>query len=782
LAFIIIVLLTTIGISGNISPQNDVEIFRICLGLLLGLIAIVQLYLAAVLIKNRMNPLLELSQPIPLSLFAICGGISTLVCFLFALPEYDVSCAIRQPIIFVCLTIMGSILVGKSWRISCILSPTTLFAAASDSTNRKDKIQLVRINIMNGLSKLSRIKCSMNRCKDRSRRLDRRSSIRCQVTLADMMRVTSILVIPQLILQIINLSLPSVRMQSIEMDGIHMCHSDIGYWFLLPSVVLALTPFFMALIVNIKSQSRMPDVLREYNQILNSMKVSTGVLCITLPTIAMLSQSVTNVYSYLMSSSLLSFVLPLCHSICWKKIRIIRKNTTGKRQSIQRATSGLPTSTSSSTDSSDGDSLETLQSAEEAAAMGQMYQNMGNTKKAIQVDFDILSMFKEDGEFLPEEGFKTTEIRRLGPKTLQVVVSTLIVNAKHWNACIHKCKGEEKDNCIRQSTKSCLDALSIFEMSPARLKLKDRSIVFPGYSYMAALIKSGDVHAPNGMTLAEFQSDLSNRFMKETQFALYHHCRSLSLKADFCGLNQQFDEALGVIEEIKHIYNAPLHSKAIADEYSLDHPGIFISISALWLLYLERQEEALAVCNSVVDTILPEFDGKDLLGLTLLLVPIIKVLLKTQGCEGASRARELFQKHVFEPGRNKESHAKSVMQPLMVLLTCCSTDIESDFLGMEDDIEWILNGEEKIVDWTDTVFTKHANWNIYSILAEACLCLAKRLDSGNEKQRALLEEGIRLSELAEPKMKNNEGDVTLPIAYSFHVDVLSELKCLIVPV
>ena len=84
----------------------------------------------------------------------------------------------------------------------------------------------------------------------------------------------------------------------------------------------------------------------------------------------------------------------------------------------------------------------------EAAAMGQMYQNMGNTKKAIQVDIDILSMFKEDGEFLPEEGFKTTEIRRLGPKTLQVVVSTLIVNAKHWNTYMHQFKGKEKDNKI----------------------------------------------------------------------------------------------------------------------------------------------------------------------------------------------------------------------------------------------------------------------------------------------------------------------------------------------
>ena len=43
--------------------------------------------------------------------------------------------------------------------------------------------------------------------------------------------------------------------------------------------------------------------------------------------------------------------------------------------------------------------------------------------------------------------------------------------------------------------------------------------------------------------------------------------------------------------------------------------------------------------------------------------------------------------------------------------------------------------------------------------------MAKRLDSGNEKQRALLEEGIRLSKLAEPKMKDNEGDEALRRAW-----------------
>lgn len=201
-------------------------------------------------------------------------------------------------------------------------------------------------------------------------------------------------------------------------------------------------------------------------------------------------------------------------------------------------------------------------------------------------------------------------------------------------------------------------------------------------------MKSGDVHAPNDMSLSEFEADVSRRFVKETQFVLYHHCRSLSLKAEFCGKNKDFDRALVIVDDIKLIYNPALHSKTIADDYSLDHAGNIISMSALWLLYLERQEEALVVCNSVIHTILPEFGEKDLLGLTLLLVPIIKVMLKTQGNEGASRARELYEKHVVKPGSNKESHAKSVMRPLMILLTCCSTDIDLIFLAWK----MILNG------------------------------------------------------------------------------------------
>ena len=126
--------------------------------------------------------------------------------------------------------------------------------------------------------------------------------------------------------------------------------------------------------------------------------------------------------------------------------------------------------------------------------------NMGNTKKALEVDADILSMFKDGGgDYFEENGFTTHEIRSMGPKTLSCVVSALINNAKHFNSSMHGCKDEEERNVlIKKSTKSCMDALHIFQQAPARGKLKDRSVVFPGYSYMAVLIKSGDVAPPQG--------------------------------------------------------------------------------------------------------------------------------------------------------------------------------------------------------------------------------------------------------------------------------------------
>lgn len=103
--------LVLVALVATLACVDTTVAFRACFGTLLALFGCAQIYMAVKLIRNRRNPLLELSQPIPMSIFAIAGAIATLTCFMFALPAYSVSCAIRQPIIFTSISIMGSILV-----------------------------------------------------------------------------------------------------------------------------------------------------------------------------------------------------------------------------------------------------------------------------------------------------------------------------------------------------------------------------------------------------------------------------------------------------------------------------------------------------------------------------------------------------------------------------------------------------------------------------------------------------------------------------------------------
>ena len=100
--FVIIGLVSTIGSKGD-----DVTLFRACFGTILAIFACAQICIATQLFRNRHNSLIELFQPVSLGLFSSAGAIATLCCFTFSLPEYDVNCAIRQPIILVCISFMG---------------------------------------------------------------------------------------------------------------------------------------------------------------------------------------------------------------------------------------------------------------------------------------------------------------------------------------------------------------------------------------------------------------------------------------------------------------------------------------------------------------------------------------------------------------------------------------------------------------------------------------------------------------------------------------------------
>eukprot|EP00985_Skeletonema_marinoi_P008431 scaffold3817_cov126-Skeletonema_marinoi.AAC.1 len=257
---------------------------------------------------------------------------------------------------------------------------------------------------MNVLSKLSQVRRYVGSCG--RAKFGGNSGIRRAITFADSIFVGMVLLIPQLVLQIVNLSVPSVRMGSVEIiegEGHYTCESRAGPYVLIVGVVLAATPFVISLLINIESEG-IPDKFRELDEIAASMTSSFWMLLATLPSVGMIGQTEPNARSYLMAASVLSFVLPLSYNIAQTRLQSITMSTgiaRGKANSKQGTSIQRQTKRTSSSSSRDGqvkDDPQILQAAEETAIMGKMFDTMGSTSKAVAMNQDILTLFKVEGD------------------------------------------------------------------------------------------------------------------------------------------------------------------------------------------------------------------------------------------------------------------------------------------------------------------------------------------------------------------------------------------------
>ena len=259
---------------------------------------------------------------------------------------------------------MGTILVARAWRISCLVSSTLSFASSEEA--KVDRMQLARAKVMIALSKLSEWTLFVGSCGRYRSERGTNKSLRRQVTLADAMRVTAVLVLPQVLLQIVNVSVPSIRMQSVEVhDGVYACQSSTGPSLLIISIVLAVVPFLVALPLNIEFPGGVHKLFREFDQLLACGEACVGVLIIILPTVGMLANTIPSARAYLLTASLLSFILPLCYHIAWSRMYNIRQGKVKNDRNVLRRSTSRTSQTSSA--GTRGDDLETLQQAEDAS-------------------------------------------------------------------------------------------------------------------------------------------------------------------------------------------------------------------------------------------------------------------------------------------------------------------------------------------------------------------------------------------------------------------------------
>ena len=243
-----------VALAAVIGSVDGTTSFRVCFGILLFTICVVQLKVAADLYKHRNNLLLQLFQPESLSLFVAAGAIASIASLLFAFSEYDATCALRQPIILTSINFMGNILIGRAWRIGSIIGSTATFAASA-SGDEIDTLGMARLKVMNALSTLSQLGRYVRSC-GREKIGTSNSGIRRAITFADSMFVVMVLLIPQLLLQIVNISVLGVRMGSFEiLEGVgvghYTCESRAGPYVLIVGIVLAAIPFGISLLINV---------------------------------------------------------------------------------------------------------------------------------------------------------------------------------------------------------------------------------------------------------------------------------------------------------------------------------------------------------------------------------------------------------------------------------------------------------------------------------------------------------------------------------------------------
>jgi hypothetical protein len=785
---LLIVLAAVIGIVDSTTS------FRVCFGVLLLMCCLAQLKVAMDLYKHRNNLLLQLFQPECLSLFVTAGAIASFASFLFAFPEYDVTCALRQPIILTCITLMGNLLVARAWRIGCIISPVATFAASGNS--EIDTAGMTRLKVVNVLSRLSQRGRYIGSCGKVG---SNNTGIRRTITFADSIFVAMVLLAPQLVLQIINLSVPSVRMESVKIvegEGLYTCESKAdGPYFLIVGIVLAAIPFGISLLINLKSEGEgIPDNFRELDDILASIAASFWMLVTTLPTVGMMGQMLPHARAYLLAASVLSVVLPLfCNTAQAKFQNAARVATNSKqgssirresifniRREVKRTSSDL---SSRSRNGKVEDDLQILEAAEERAVMGKMFETMGSTSKAVAMNRDILTLFKVKEEFTCETGFTLSEIHSLGPKSLEFVVKTLIGSAKLWRRIFMS--NPDNEEAKRRDIKSCMDALDIFDKAPAKKHLSDRSVVFPGYSLMNLIAKSISYTPPNNMPKEEFEKTLAKKFVKEACYQQYHQCRALALQSDVMRRHGKYEDALLVVNEMESIYDPQLHSRTLVKEYVTDNCGEIVAVSTFWLHHFGRNDEALRLCDRVIDTILPEIEATELVTKWTLLTPICRVLANQRQTSTAKKALELFRKHIADPAALAGSKAHPVVitlvPPLLIMLKCCSSGGEA-YADLNEDIAYMLNRNDP--GWVEMGSVSYIDAAWSTICAEACMCMAKvtGCNSQDKSSSALIKEGLKCLELSDQTLVKEDGKIVSPMAHSYYLQILSELENMSAPV
>lgn len=481
----------------SLRPDNDNNIilsqplsFKITMSAILGLIAAGQIALFMMFYHNQSKRVLEFAQPLYVCMFIASGLFTTCACYLY-LYITNVGCIIREPLIFMSLSLMGAIIAARAWRISTLMSNPLINAGkgGDNDMNGPARVERMRKFVMMAISALSG--CDYRALNLNSTRGSHSGGrpLRVQINSMQMLRAILLLCIPQIILQVVVMSVPALRYtKTLSSPSIisysettfsqYQCQSSTSaswavYIF---SALLVVLPFHCAYLLNMRSQQEMeklPQIIDERHQLKFSFLTVARFVVTNLPIVGLTYYYVCPaIRSYSAIVTVIGVPLSVNYYVAYVKLGALKS----KKIPQVGGTSAL------SSFANDGDG-KGRGSAAYAVKMAEMYSKIGRTEETLELIDETLDVWKvteNNGVLVLGEqrrqretigaGFTKQDLEKLGPEELEMILQLLVIKGD----ALMKLHGIA---AFPLSADLNINAMRIFENCPASKKMKDISIM-----------------------------------------------------------------------------------------------------------------------------------------------------------------------------------------------------------------------------------------------------------------------------------------------------------------
>jgi hypothetical protein len=273
-------------------------------------------------------------------------------------------------------------------------------------------------------------------------------------------------------------------------------------------------------------------------------------------------------------------------------------------------------------------------------------------------------------------------------------------------------------------------------------------------------------------------------FLRETtqneSDLLAHHSRALAMQAEMFARHGKFPLAVDAVVHLREMYKVDEHTAVISQTYGGDRSAQCIAQSTIWLLHIGRTDEALQMCDMILDELLPKMHPRDIYCSFLLLYPILWVLKDN---EMALRARNVFDEYVVKRSSNilderAVTPDKPLHMPILALLDIVGTSCTTE--KIEKYSEWVLVDRNGRFCTELNLYLASLGRAADSVTAEMCLLLARH-STDQDQKKELIKKGFELASETLGLIRGEEGESNTPgmaIAYGQIKPIYDDLEYL----